>query len=520
MQARTGNAFASFLLGLANQSQYTQQDPGQRINGETYSGFVQDDFKASRRLTLNLGLRYDLNTRLHETRNFHSSFDPASGRVLACAAKPDAPLDRNNFAPRFGFALDLFGDQTTVVRGGFGIFYQPIVGSGGNPLGGVPKFPFEFTSNATAIGVAPVTTLSRGPVRQQEFDPADPRLGFGTNVQIQSSNLAPYVEQWNLGVERSLGNNLLIGAAYVGSAGKKLESGRNGYINLNQVPIERVRQAAREQNTTTPNTAPLRPYPNFNEVQALLVRYGDSNYHSLQLKAERRLGSGLSFLVGYTWSKSIDNASEIFNFTGGTYPQDVYNLGAERAASTADVPHRLVASYVWDLPFGASGAAARRGLLDALFGGWQINGIAILSSGRPVDVEQASNTSRTFSNNQRPDINGNPHLGRDERTLERFFDASVFAAAAPLSFGTSPRNPIRGPGLVNFDLALIKQWAFLEKRAVEFRAEVFNVTNTPPFQLETRTTFNPSLPLAQQSFGRITSAGAGRVIQFGLKLKL
>jgi hypothetical protein len=179
-----------------------------------------------------------------------------------------------------------------------------------------------------------------------------------------------------------------------------------------------------------------------------------------------------------------------------------------------------VASYVWDLPFGASGAAARRGILAALFGGWQINGIATLSSGRPVDVEQASNTSRTFSNNQRPDINGDPHLGREERTLDRFFDTSVFAAAAPLSFGTSPRNPIRGPGLVNFDFALIKQWTFLEKRAVEFRAEAFNLTNTSPFQLETRTTFNPSLPLTQQSFGRITSAGAGRVIQLALKLRL
>jgi len=520
LQARTGNAFASFLLGSVNQTQYTQQDPGQEISSETFAGFVQDDFKLSRRLTLNLGLRYDLNTRISDTRDFDSTLDLASGRVLAGSAKPDVSLDTNNFAPRFGFALDLVGNQTTVLRGGYGIFFQPIIGGGGNPLGGLPKFPFEFTSNATAIGVQPVTILSQGPVRQQEFDPTDPRLGFGATVQIQAPNLAPYVQQWNIGLERSLGGNLLIGAAYIGSAGKKLDSGRNGYLNINQVPIEVVQQAARQQNTTTPNTAALRPYPNFNEIQPLLPRYGDSIYHSLQLKAERRFSNDLSFLASYTWSKSIDNASEVFGFTGGSWPQDVYNLRGERAVSTADVPHRLVASYVYELPLGANRLLPLSGLLNTLVGGWQINGITTLASGRPVDVEQSVNTTRTFSLLQRPNITGNPNLPRSQRTLERYFDTSVFSAAAPLNFGTSPRNPFRGPGLVNFDVALIKAFAFSERRGIEFRAEAFNVTNTPPFQLDTRTTFNPGLPLNQQNFGRITSAGPGRQIQFALKLKL
>lgn len=520
LQARTGNALASFLLGSVNQTQYTQKDPGQEIGSETYAAFVQDDFKLSRRLTLNIGLRYDVNTRIGDTRDFDSSFDLATGRVLAGDAKPDVALDKNNFAPRFGFALDLFGDQTTAVRGGYGVFFQPIIGGGGNPLGGLPKFPFEFTSNATAIGVQPVAILSQGPVRQQEFDPNDPRLGFGATVQVQAPNLAPYVQQWNIGLERSVRGSLLVGASYIGSAGKKLDSGRNGYLNLNQVPIEVVRQAAQQQNTSTPDTTSLRPYRNFNEVQPLLTRYGDSIYHSLQLKAERRFSNDLSFLASYTWSKSIDNASEVFGFTGGSWPQDVYNLRAERAVSTADVPHRFVASYVYDLPVGENRLIPLTGLLNALAGGWQINGITTLASGRPVDVEQSVNTTRTFSLLQRPNIAGNPNLPRDQRTLERYFDTSAFSAAAPLAFGTAPRNPVRGPGLVNFDVTLSKEFAFSERRSVEFRAEAFNVTNTPPFQLETRTTFNPGLPLAQQNFGRITSAGPGRQIQFALKLKL
>jgi len=521
LQARTGQAFASFLLGLANQTQYTQKDPGQIVNNVTYGLFFQDDWKITRRLTLNLGVRYELNTALSDARGFHSTFDLDRQRVLAGASKPGQIVDRNNFGPRFGFAYDLTGDQRTVIRGGYGVFHQPIQGGGGNPLSGIVKFPFEFTSNAISPnGLDAVTRLRQGPILQQEFAIDDPRLGFGGNVQLEGPNLAPYVQQWNLGVERSLAKDIVFGAAYVASVGKKLESGRNGYLNLNQVPIALAQQAGRDQNRLNPDTRALRPYPNFNEVQPLLPRFGDSNFHSMQLKAEQRLRGGLNYLVAYTWSKSIDNNAEIFNFTGGSWPQDAYNLRAERAVSTADVPHRLVGSYVWDLPFGKGLRFPLSGFWNAVAGGWQVNGVTTLSSGRPVDVEQSTNTTATFSLMQRPNISGSPALSRDERTLDRFWDTSKFSAAQALNFGTSPRNPIRGPGLVNFDVAVIKQWTFQERRGVEFRAEMFNFTNTPSFILDTRTTYNPNLPLDRQTFGRITAARDGRIIQIALKLRL
>ena len=226
----------------------------------------------------------------------------------------------------------------------------------------------------------------------------------------------------------------------------------------------------------------------------------------------------MSFLISYTWAKYIDNGSEAYNSLGGSWPEDVYNLKLERADSTAEVPHRFVASYVWDLPFGSGRAIGLHGFLNAVAGGWQISGICTKQDGQPVDVEQSTNTSDTYSLLQRPNISGNPNLPGDQRTVTRFFNTSVFSPAALLHVGTSPRNPLRGPGLVDFDAALHKQWYFSEKRDLEFRAEGFNFTNTPPFQLVTRTTYNPSLPLASQSFGQITTAGDGRVVQLALKL--
>lgn len=519
LSSSTGNAFASFLLGVADSTQYTVKDPGQMVNGETYGAYVQDDWKVTGRLTLNLGIRYDLNTRLQDKRGYSSTFDFATGKVLAGPAQYLPPLATKNFAPRFGFAYDLSGKQTTVVRGGYGIFFAPIVGGGGNPLNGVSKFPFEFTSTGTSSsGITPASTFAQGPVILPQYSLDDPKLGFGGNVAAQAPNTAPYVEQWNIGVEHTIANSLVFGAAYVGSGGHKWDTGRLNYINVNQVPYPVAQQAGVAQRTLNPNTANLRPYPNFNYVELLNPRYGNSSYNSLQLKLEQRFRGGVNFLISYTWAKYIDNGSEAYNSLGGSWPADVYNLRLERADSTAEVPHRFVASYVWDLPFGAGRHFGLHGWANAIAGGWQLSGICTIQDGQPVDVEQSTITADTYTLLQRPNILGNPNLPSDARTIGRWFDTSMFAAAVPLHVGTSPRNPIRAPGLTNFDGALHKMWGFGEKRSAEFRFEAFNFTNTPPLILQTRTTYNPNLALTSQSFGQITSAGDGRILQLALKV--
>lgn len=195
-------------------------------------------------------------------------------------------------------------------------------------MNGVPKFPYEFTSTATsADGVTPASTLAAGPIILTQYSLTHPKLGYGANVQIQSPNTAPYVYQWNLGVEQSLGHNLMADISYVGTAAHKFDVGRLNYVNTNQVPYAVAKAAAVAQGTTNPN---LRPNPNFNYIEPINPRWGNSIYNVLQVKLEQRAKWGISYLLSYTWAKYIDNGSEAYGFLGGSWPIDIYNLRLER----------------------------------------------------------------------------------------------------------------------------------------------------------------------------------------------
>jgi hypothetical protein len=258
---------------------------------------------------------------------------------------------------------------------------------------------------------------------------------------------------------------------------------------------------------TVPLAQALRPYPCFNTVSLYRNNVGNTSYNALELKAEKRLSGGLSFLVSYTWSKLIDTASSVFDASilagpVANFPvADSYNPALERDVSTGDIPHVLVASFVWDLRWG-------KGRL----GGWQLAGIATLQWGIPVAVTQVTNFNAFAGfGTQRPNRVADPALPSSERTTSRWFNTDAFQVAPQFTLGNSSRNPVRGPGYGNLDLALIKRTPIGGRKTLELRVEAFNLTNTPPLGA-------PNGILGAPGFGSITTAGDPRVLQLGLKV--
>jgi len=245
---------------------------------------------------------------------------------------------------------------------------------------------------------------------------------------------------------------------------------------------------------------------------------GNTNYNALQAKLEQRFSHGLSFLVSYTRSKLIDEASSVFDasiLTGpiANYPvADSFNRKLERDLSNGDIPNVFVASFTYDLPVGKGKRFNPGGFAGAILGGFELAGVITLQSGLPLAVTQATNFNAFAGfGTQRPNLIANPNLSSSQQTTTQFFNTAAFTVAPQFTVGTSSRNPVRGPNYRNADIALIKRAIFSETKNVEFRAEVFNLTNTPPLGA-------PNTVLASPGFGSITSAGDPRVIQFGLKL--
>ncbi len=326
-------------------------------------------------------------------------------------------------------------------------------------------------------------------------------------LAIQRDLRTPYMQHWNANVQRQLGRSRILEVGYVGSKGTKLLSARD----INQ-PLPSV----------LPPGLPFvpRPVAGFDDI-TLLESRASSTYHSLQARLQQRLDFGLALLASYTWSKSIDDASNFFTSAGDpNFPQDSYNLRAERGRSNFDVRHRLSVSYSYDLPFGKGRAyLADRGLLSSFLSGWQTFGIVTAQTGRPFTVAllqdlDNSGTGRStlgFGANDRPNLVRDPRLST--RTPDRWFDTSAFALPAPGTFGNAGRNILDGPGYHNVNASLVKNTALGERLNLQLRAEVFNLFNHPNFNLPDNFFF-PGSP----TFGRITSARDPRHLQFGAKL--
>jgi hypothetical protein len=498
--AYTGNALADLLLGLPLVTGGARVDNAQHLRAESYHFFVNDSFRIRPSLTLSAGLRYEYNSPPVDTTDRANLYDAATRSLVrvGTGGMPRAGYesDKNNFAPRVGLAWTIGDREITVLRAGYGIYYDTSPLAPGEALYFNRPF-FDFNLFFPLPGL---------PLTLSDPFPAFFPFALPDSAQaIQRDLRTPYMQHWNLNVQHQLGRHRVLEIAYVGSKGTKLLSARD----LNQ-----------PQPSALPPGLPFvpRPVPQFDEINTIESR-ASSNYHSLQASLQQRLSAGLAMLASYTWSKSIDDGSNFFPSAGDpNYPQNSYDLRAERGPSNFDVRHRLSVSYVYDLPFGRGRSyVSDNGAWSTLLTGWQTAGIVTVQTGRPFTValiREFDNSGTGFSAlgfgaNDRPNVVGNPSLGN--RTPERWFNTGAFVFPAPGTFGNAGRNIVEGPGFQNVNASLIKNTSLTERLNLQFRAEAFNLFNHPNFNL-------PDNFLGSPTFGQITSAREPRHIQFGVKL--
>ena len=499
----TGNAVADLLLGLTSSASITTRQVGTFLVNY-YSGYFNDSWKVSPKLTVNLGLRYELQTRYREKDNRQAFFDytpgsPTYGTLVQARdgghrEQTFSNLDKNNFAPRVGLAWQL--NQKTVVRGGFGIFYSGVGyhAATNSSLRNPPHF-ISITINSPTDSANTNLKLSDGfPV-----DALNPARAVNPNLYGQAQ-VFPQTEiyQGNINVQREMGGSMVLSIAYVGSGAAKLRG-------LNDI------------NAPKPGAGPAPPrrlFPRFATIDTLSA-FAHATYHSLQAKVERRFQSGFSLLSSYTWSHAIDNSTDdenIGNGNGPIRPQDPFNTNAEKATSGFDIKHRFVTSVVYELPFArGDGWLGASKLARAVFGGFQIGGIFVAQTGLPVNPGVTGNPANTTSP-VRPNRLADGRLARGERSVDRWFDPAAFAVPAAFTYGNSGRNVLRGPGLVNLDFLISRNFRLQEAMRVELRGEFFNLTNTAHFA-------RPNATIGSQEAGRITAtATPNRQVQIGLRL--
>jgi len=499
-QSSGGDSMASFLLGYPTQiaHDYTQNWPGER--GSELGLYFADDWRVTKKLTFNLGLRWDYFSPFREVSNRWANFNLVTGKIDVAGrngVNEYAGVEPyyKNFGPRFGFAYQFA--QHTVVRGGFGIFYNP-TGSEGGSLRLFRQLPFGATTQIFPGDINVGQRVSDGFAPLQPVNLAFADNPFGTMFAVDHHFRPSYAEQFNFTVEHEIAPlALVIKTATIGNLGRHLY---NTY-NANQ-PIPGP--------TALDSRRPLYSIDPLLSDASYFTTDGLSEYYAFQLTADKRFSKGLSALLGYTWSHAIDNVPlEFGGGTSGPQPQDPRNIAAERGNSIIDMRHRLTLSYTWEFPFGKGKAMLNRGgIADWVLGGWQTNGILTAQTGLPFSaVLQTSTTNGTGS---RPNGTGPvtyPH------TLQQWFSPSAFSTPAPYTYGNLGRNTLFGPGRVNWDMSLFKNFVIREQTRFEFRAEAFNIFNHPQFAL-------PNQNIGNAQVGQITSTvGNPRQLQMGLRFQ-
>jgi hypothetical protein len=518
----SGNALADFLLGYPSQGQVGIGEGAENAHTNWAHFYIQDGWQLRPSLQLNLGLRYEYNSNLVAEPNQTSNLDlaapggpafvvagnlanlsPTASALVAFAAAQNPPISvvsrssvgwnnsllapRNvRFSPRIGLAWKLPQSHETVLRAGFGVYTNQAAYSVLQNLAENVPFFLNKTVNNTS-GTPTFTTT--------DVLASNPNGAIGAN-SVNHNFRVEYNEVWNLSAQKALSGNTTVEVEYVGSRTVHADSATA--VNVPLPGPGRVQ--------------PRRPYPSLNSFTT--IRWdGWAAFNGLTVKATHRFARGLSFDASYTWSHSIDDASD----AGGTnaelnLPQNIYlnNVAVEKADSSFDHRHRVVADVVYELPF----ARASNGWVRMAAQGWRTSGILTAQSGSPFTVnlspaDDVANVGLVNGNNlERPDIAGDPNRG--PQTAKQWFNTSAFARPSPFTFGTARRNDVVGPSFVNVDLSLQKEWALYESTRLQFRFDAFNALNHPNFNL-------PGRIFGTSNFGVITSAQDPRELQFALK---
>lgn len=503
--ASGGDAFADLLLGRAanyNETDTVAFNDNRRNSFET---FIDDSWKASRKLTLNFGLRYSYFPPAHEPDDRFRVFVPsaynpaqavtvnAAGQVLRGSGNRFNGLvnptsywrsSKKNFAPRFSFAYDLFGNGRTAIRGGYGLFFSREILGAFILMSGNPPFSELLTIDNTLLS-------NPGGGSARNFDLP---ITLGS---IDTNQLTPNTQQWNLNIQHGFGQNTVLEVGYTGTRGVHFMRTQD----LNQ-PLPNPLIA---QGRLNPNT--VRPYLGWAVINHREQSYA-SNYHGLQVGLNRNFTKGLMFQTAYTWSKAIDNA----DYTAGIYGfyPNTRDASGERARASFDANHNFIGSLVWDIPF----LRGRKDILGRTLGGWQVSTIYTVRTGLPISPELGRDNAGVGSaTRQRPFASGTPFLGRGQRTVTQWFNPSVYSEPTLGTFSPVARNILSGPGWNQFDMTFMKYFQLAEKVRFELRAEAYNFFNHTQFAGVGTVFTTPS------TFGRVTSARDPRSMMLGARLQ-
>ncbi|MEO8100701.1 MAG: TonB-dependent receptor [Acidobacteriota bacterium] len=510
----TGNSVASLLLGEINAASIQISDKI-RTTAAYVGLYAQDDWRVTSRLTLNIGLRWETELPRKEVDGKMNSFDPlainpVSGTpgIVTFAGVGGTPsrayaTDKNNLGPRIGFAYRIPGSEKTVIRGGAGIFYGSTVS---NSIGDTASLGFSTQSslvvsqadyqsaiklrNGFPTVTRPTLTAGLGAVA----------LGQRPTTAISFFNpkqVAPLSYQYNFSIQHEVSRGLLAEIGYISNISHHLAS--NDFA-LNQVPTSQI--AAGDAQSR-------RPFPQFSNVTWINPTIGNSTYHAVFVRTERRFARNFSILAHYTFSKFLDDVAaadgdEYGNV--GSY-MDQYNRGLDKGRSGSDVPHRLLLTLTYEIP-----RLTLNRLVNGAIGGWKLGVLETMQSGAPFTVLNVSNIANAFSAGPlRPNILRDASLPSDERSITRWFDTTAFAAPAQFTFGNSPRSGLRGPRAITTDLTVEKGFKLNERFKFEIRGEFYNALNHANFNI-------PGFTLGGPGFGVISSARAPRTTQLAARL--